>query len=136
MTRLLMGRLPFRPRDYDKLLIATISRSSLPEISAALWSWDLVGGDIAKCTKKVRIVGKYRTRYGASLRKMVKKIEISQHAKYTCSFCGKTKMKRRAVGIWHCGSCMKTIASGAWTYNTTSAITVKSATRLKELKDQ
>uniref|UniRef100_A0A2K5EH77 Ribosomal protein L37a n=1 Tax=Aotus nancymaae TaxID=37293 RepID=A0A2K5EH77_AOTNA len=47
---------------------------------------------------------------------MVKKIEISQHAKYTCSFCGKTKMKRRAVGIWHCGSCMKTVAGGAWTY--------------------
>uniref|UniRef100_A0A672I6K2 Putative 60S ribosomal protein L37a n=1 Tax=Salarias fasciatus TaxID=181472 RepID=A0A672I6K2_SALFA len=47
---------------------------------------------------------------------MVKKIEISQHAKYTCSFCGKTKMKRRAVGIWHCGSCRKTVAGGAWTY--------------------
>uniref|UniRef100_A0A673FIZ5 Zgc:171772 n=1 Tax=Sinocyclocheilus rhinocerous TaxID=307959 RepID=A0A673FIZ5_9TELE len=44
---------------------------------------------------------------------MVKKIEISQHAKYTCSFCGKTKMKRKAVGIWHCGSCMKTVAGGA-----------------------
>lgn len=43
----------------------------------------------AKRTKKVGIVGKYGTRYGASLRKMVKKIEISQHAKYTCSFCGK-----------------------------------------------
>ncbi|KAF6718473.1 putative 60S ribosomal protein L37a [Oryzias melastigma] len=68
---------------------------------------------------------------------MVKKIEISQHAKYTCSFCGKTKMKRRAVGIWHCGSCKKTVAGGAWTYNTTSAVTVKSAIRrLKELKDQ
>uniref|UniRef100_A0A3P9QBV2 Zgc:171772 n=1 Tax=Poecilia reticulata TaxID=8081 RepID=A0A3P9QBV2_POERE len=70
----------------------------------------------AKRTKKVGIVGKYGTRYGASLRKMVKKIEISQHAKYTCSFCGKTKMKRRAVGIWHCGSCRKTVAGGAWTY--------------------
>ncbi|XP_062434876.1 large ribosomal subunit protein eL43 [Rhea pennata] len=91
----------------------------------------------AKRTKKVGIVGKYGTRYGASLRKMVKKIEISQHAKYTCSFCGKTKMKRKAVGIWHCGSCMKTVAGGAWTYNTTSAVTVKSAIRrLKELKDQ
>uniref|UniRef100_H2M7B5 Large ribosomal subunit protein eL43 n=2 Tax=Percomorphaceae TaxID=1489872 RepID=H2M7B5_ORYLA len=90
----------------------------------------------AKRTKKVGIVGKYGTRYGASLRKMVKKIEISQHAKYTCSFCGKTKMKRRAVGIWHCGSCKKTVAGGAWTY-TTSAVTVKSAIRrLKELKDQ
>ncbi|KAL7866626.1 hypothetical protein AOLI_G00144400 [Acnodon oligacanthus] len=92
---------------------------------------------LAKRTKKVGIVGKYGTRYGASLRKMVKKIEISQHSKYTCSFCGKTKMKRRAVGIWHCGSCMKTVAGGAWTYNTTSAVTVKSAIkRLKEMKDQ
>uniref|UniRef100_A0A8C2JXS5 60S ribosomal protein L37a n=2 Tax=Cyprinus carpio TaxID=7962 RepID=A0A8C2JXS5_CYPCA len=91
----------------------------------------------AKRTKKVGIVGKYGTRYGASLRKMVKKIEISQHAKYTCSFCGKTKMKRKAVGIWHCGSCMKTVAGGAWMYNTTSAVTVKSAIkRLRELKDQ
>ncbi|XP_027781774.2 large ribosomal subunit protein eL43-like [Marmota flaviventris] len=94
-------------------------------------------GDIAKRTKKVGIIGKYGTRYGASLRKMVKKIEISQHAKYTCSFCGKTKMKRQAVGIWHWGSCMKTVAGGAWTYNITSVVTVKSAVRrLKELKDQ
>uniref|UniRef100_A0A452Q897 Ribosomal protein L37a n=1 Tax=Ursus americanus TaxID=9643 RepID=A0A452Q897_URSAM len=46
---------------------------------------------MAKRTKKVGIVGKYGTRYGASLRKMVKKIEISQHAKYTCSFCGKVR---------------------------------------------
>ncbi|TRY82655.1 hypothetical protein DNTS_032590 [Danionella cerebrum] len=73
---------------------------------------------MAKRTKKVGIVGKYGTRYGASLRKM-------------------TKMKRKAVGIWHCASCMKTVAGGAWTYNTTSAVTVKSAIkRLKELKDQ
>nr|XP_056700729.1 60S ribosomal protein L37a-like [Euleptes europaea] len=90
----------------------------------------------SKMAKKVGIVGKYVTRYGASLRKMVKKIEI-KHAKYTCSFCGKTKMRRKAVGIWHCGSCMKTVAGGAWTYNTTSAVTVKSfIRRLKELKDQ
>ncbi|XP_027706017.1 60S ribosomal protein L37a-like [Vombatus ursinus] len=84
---------------------------------------------MAKCTKKVRIVGKYGTRYGASLRKMVKKIEISQHAKYTCSFRGKTKMKGWTVGIWNCGSCMKTVAGGAWSYNTSSAVTVKSAIR-------
>ncbi|XP_031526991.1 large ribosomal subunit protein eL43-like [Vicugna pacos] len=90
---------------------------------------------MAKCTK-VRIISKCRTHYGASLQKIVKKTDISQHAKYTDSFYGKTKMKRRAVGIWHCGSCMKMVAGGAWTYNT-STITVKSAIRrLKELKDQ
>ena len=49
---------------------------------------------MAKRTKKVGITGKYGTRYGASLRKTVKKMEISQHSKYCCSFCGKDKMKR------------------------------------------
>ena len=34
---------------------------------------------MAKRTKKVGIVGKYGTRYGASLRKIVKKMEVSQH---------------------------------------------------------
>lgn len=51
-------------------------------------------GNMNKCTKKVGIVRKYGTRYGAPLQKMIKKIEINQHAKYTYSFCGKTKMKR------------------------------------------
>ncbi|KAM5322657.1 large ribosomal subunit protein eL43-like [Glossophaga mutica] len=92
---------------------------------------------MAKCAKKVGIVGKYGACCGAFLRKMVKKIDISPHAKYTCSFFGKTKIKRRAVGIWHRGSCMKTVAGGTWTYNINSAVTVKSAIRrLKELKDQ
>lgn len=44
-------------------------------------------------------MGKYGTRYGASLRKMVKKIEISQHAKYTCSFCGKVRTCKSASSI-------------------------------------
>lgn len=54
-------------------------------------------------------------RYGASLRKQVKKMEITQHAKYTCTFCGKTTVKRHSVGIWNCKSCKKTVAGGAYT---------------------
>ena len=69
-----------------------------------------------KRTKKAGIVGKYGTclknmayfsisdlgyevnlanynvvgtRYGASLRKQIKKMEVSQHSKYFCEFCGK-----------------------------------------------
>lgn len=85
-------------------------------------------------------------RYGASLRKQVKKMEISQHAKYTCTFCGKVRpilhpdysllklmpyqflkdtVKRTAVGIWNCGACRKVIAGGAWTVSTTTAATVR-----------
>ncbi|XP_055421741.1 60S ribosomal protein L37a-like [Bubalus kerabau] len=79
---------------------------------------------MAKCTKKVGIMDKYVTHYGASLRRMVKNFEISHHAKYTRSFGGKTKVKRRAMGIWCCGLCMKMAAGGAWTYNTTFTITI------------
>ena len=43
-----------------------------------------------KHTKKVGICGKYGTRYGATLRKVIKKMEVTQHAKYSCTFCGKT----------------------------------------------
>ncbi|XP_228717.1 large ribosomal subunit protein eL43-like [Rattus norvegicus] len=87
--------------------------------------------------QKVWNLGINGTCYGASLWKMAKKIAINRHAKYTCTFCGKTKMKRRAIGIWHCDPCMETVAVGPSTYNTTSAVTVKSAIRrLKEPKDQ
>jgi len=91
---------------------------------------------MAKRTRKVGIVGKYGTRYGASLRKMVKKIEVSQHAKYTCSFCGKETMKRSCVGIWNCKPCRKVVAGGAWAPSTTAAVTVRSAIRrLRELAE-
>ena len=56
-----------------------------------------------------------RLSYGASLRKQVKKMEITQHAKYTCTFCGKTSVKRHSTGIWNCRSCKKTVAGGAYT---------------------
>ena len=46
---------------------------------------------MGKHTKKVGITGKYGTRYGASVRKQVKKMEVSQHAKFTCVFCGKVR---------------------------------------------
>ncbi|KAI5120377.1 hypothetical protein M0805_006899 [Coniferiporia weirii] len=68
-------------------------------------------------------------RYGASLRKQVKKMEITQHARYTCTFCGKDSVKRTAVGIWECRSCKKVIAGGAWTVSTTAAATVRSTIR-------
>merc|ERR1712224_1115471 len=91
---------------------------------------------MAKRTRKVGIVGKYGTRYGASLRKMAKKIEISQHAKYTCSFCGKDTLKRTAVGIWNCKGCRKITAGGAWAPNTSAAVTVRSAIRrLREMQE-
>ncbi|VDN83387.1 unnamed protein product [Brugia pahangi] len=92
--------------------------------------------EMAKRTKKVGIVGKYGTRYGASLRKTVKKMEVTQHSKYTCAFCGKESMKRKCVGIWKCSKCNKIVAGGAYVYSTTAAATVRSTIRrLREAKE-
>ncbi|KAH6568432.1 hypothetical protein BASA50_003898 [Batrachochytrium salamandrivorans] len=91
---------------------------------------------MSKRTKKVGVTGKYGTRYGASLRKQVKKMEITQHAKYTCTFCGKDSVKRECVGIWKCKGCRKVLAGGAWTVGTTAASTVRSTIRrLRELTE-
>ncbi|CAI7819311.1 unnamed protein product [Closterium sp. NIES-53] len=87
-----------------------------------------------KRTKKAGIVGKYGTRYGASLRKQVKKMEVSQHAKYFCEFCGKFSVKRQVVGIWHCKHCNKTKAGGAYVLNTAAAVTVRST--IRRLREQ
>ncbi len=84
---------------------------------------------MAKRTKKVGVTGKYGTRYGASLRKMAKKIEITQHSTYVCPFCGKSAVKRSAVGIWGCRGCGKTMAGGAWSLNTAAATTARATIR-------
>ena len=93
---------------------------------------------MAKRTKKVGVTGKYGTRYGASLRKTIKKMEITQHSKYLCSFCGKNAMRRNAVGIWACKvkNCRISMAGGAWTLSTAAGASVRSAIRrLREMKE-
>lgn len=88
-------------------------------------------------TKKVGIVGKYGTRYGASLRKIVKKIEVSQHAKYSCSFCGKESVRRKSTGIWSCSNCKKTVTGGAYIFATPAAATVRSnIARLRKTREE
>lgn len=81
---------------------------------------------MGKRTKKVGICGKYGTRYGASLRKNIKKMEVQQHSKFFCVFCGKDAVKRESVGIWKCKPCNRIIAGGAFTLNTPAAVTAKS----------
>ena len=75
--------MPNLNNEDNKLRVSQLAQN--PEIT------NPVSPEMAKRTKKVGIVGKYGTRYGASLRKMVKKIEITQHSKYTCTFCGKVR---------------------------------------------
>merc|ERR1712188_309144 len=91
---------------------------------------------MAKRTRKVGICGKYGTRYGATLRKVVKKFEISQHATYVSPFCGKNSVRRTHVGVWKCRKTGKKIAGGAYQLSPTPAVTAKATImRLRRLRE-
>merc|ERR1739838_857014 len=84
-----------------------------------------MGTGIKMATKKVGIAGKWGTRYGASIRKQAKKVELLQRAKYVCAFCGKETVTRRSAGVWNCKSCRKVMAGGCWSYSTVAAVTAR-----------
>merc|ERR1712141_96125 len=88
---------------------------------------------MAKRTKKVGIVGKYGTRYGASLRKLIKRMEVSQHKRYTNPYPGSDTLKRHSVGIWECKKSGVKISGGAYVPETVTAKTVKYG--LKRLRE-
>ena len=80
---------------------------------------------MGKRTRKVGIMGKFGTRYGAALKKMAKKLIESSASTYVCPFCGKDAIRRSAVSVWKCRRCQKIIAGGAWQLSTPSALSVK-----------
>ena len=57
---------------------------------------------------------------------LIRKIEVSQHAKYDCVFCGKKTVTRVSTGIWNCSACRKTSAGGSYVLVTPAAATVRS----------
>ncbi|UYV68335.1 hypothetical protein LAZ67_5003922 [Cordylochernes scorpioides] len=68
---------------------------------------------------------------------MINKIEISQHRKYTCSFCEKIALKGKCVGICHCRACTETVSGGAYVPITNAAHSVRgSIRRLREMQEQ
>ena len=100
--------------------------NSITDIFTSLYFADIKSIKMGKRTKKVGITGKYGTRYGSTLRKIARKMEVSQHSTYNCVFCGKDSVKRTCVGIWDCRSCRKVMAGGAYTLSTASAIQTRS----------
>ena len=114
------------PRDGLPLRACPTAAASTPTAAPLCVLFALLQ---SKRTKKVGIVGKYGTRYGASLRKQIKKIEVSQHSKYFCSFCGKVCAEAAAS----CGSgaaCVPALMFGMYGLGQCSGIPYEEETAL------
>ena len=64
--------------------------------------------------KKTKSAGRFRARYGKSVRTKLIKVESKQRKKQKCPFCGKLGVKRLSKGIWKCPRCKKKFASDAY----------------------
>jgi large subunit ribosomal protein L37Ae len=60
---------------------------------------------MAEKTKKASSAKRFGVRYGRSMRQKISDLEKDIHTKQKCPYCAKNKVKRVAVGIWHCRGC-------------------------------
>ncbi|MHA1505913.1 MAG: 50S ribosomal protein L37ae [Candidatus Asgardarchaeia archaeon] len=65
-------------------------------------------------TKKVGSTGRFGAKYGSTVRKRVKAIEVKLRAKHVCPRCRSPSVKRVAVGIWVCRKCNLKFTGGAY----------------------
>lgn len=69
--------------------------------------------------KVTGIAGRFRARYGSSLRKKWKEIMEKRYSEVVCPFCrARVVMKRLSVGLWQCPKCATVFAGGAYTPTT------------------
>lgn len=83
-------------------------------------------------TKKVGITGRYGARYGATIRKRVKKIEDQLHSNPKCPKCFTPAIKRKSIGIWYCKKCSCEFTGGSYQMETQRGIESKRITKSKQ----
>ncbi len=55
--------------------------------------------------EKLGSAKRFAARYGSKPKHKFAKIEKEQRKKHKCPYCNNIKVKRVAVGIWHCRKC-------------------------------
>ncbi len=65
-------------------------------------------------TVKVGSAGRFGSRYGVYIRKRVVQVEKKQQNLAPCPFCGFSKIKREAAGLFECRKCNAKFTGGAY----------------------
>jgi large subunit ribosomal protein L37Ae len=76
-------------------------------------------------TKKVGTTGRFGSRYGVAIRKRTLNIEKKQHKLAPCPFCGFSKVKREAAGLFNCHKCAAKFTGGAYESETLVGKSIK-----------
>lgn len=88
---------------------------------------------MTKKTMKVGPTGRFGPRYGVSVRRRIREVEVDLKRWHTCPKCKSKSVKRLATGIWVCRHCGAKMASSAYTLAPPRAI-VKEVVKVLEEK--
>ncbi|HLE97872.1 MAG TPA: 50S ribosomal protein L37ae [Candidatus Thermoplasmatota archaeon] len=69
---------------------------------------------MSKRTRKAKSVGRFGARYGVSVRRRIREVEVRQKADHPCPGCGAVRVARSDTGIWECRKCGYRFAGGAY----------------------
>ena len=67
-----------------------------------------------KIKEKLGSAKRFGPRYGRKTKEKFAKIEKEQRKLHKCPYCNNVKVKRVAVGIWHCRKCNAKFAGKAY----------------------
>lgn len=81
--------------------------------------WAAPSLKMAKKEKNYGTIKRFGARYGRTVKHKFAEIENAQKAKYKCPFCNYVKVRRFAIGIWHCTKCGTKFANRAYTVTKT-----------------
>jgi large subunit ribosomal protein L37Ae len=70
---------------------------------------------MAKLIDKLGSAKRFGARYGSKPKHKYAKIEKEQRKKHKCPYCNYVKVKRIALGIWHCRNCDAKFTGKAYT---------------------
>ena len=73
---------------------------------------------MSRRTKKVGSSGKFGPRYGLSVKKQIRSIDMNKKSRYACPRCSKNNVKRVSSGIWECRACSLKFTGGAYSPKT------------------
>ena len=64
--------------------------------------------------EKLGSVKRFQARYGRKTKEKFAKVEKEQRKFHKCPYCNQVKVKRLAMGIWHCRKCNAKFAGKAY----------------------
>jgi len=83
-------------------------------------------------TKKVKMAGRFGSRYGAKVRQRLVDVETEQRKKHKCPKCEQFKVKRIAAGLFKCRKCGAKFSGGAYTPETNAGTIITKMVQQKQ----